>query len=82
MTNIIQIRGIAIFDINVHFCLGLMWDSLTVHRLKRNSTIGPSVLYRSLVDLLDTTTARYKMEIGPDKTKVMINNPTASKETR
>ena len=28
-----------------------------------------------LVDRLDTTTTRYKMEIGPDKTKVMTNNP-------
>ena len=30
-----------------------------------------------LVDSLDTTTTRYKMEIGPDKTnlKVMTNNP-------
>ena len=28
-----------------------------------------------LVDPLDTTTTRYKMEIGPDKTKVMTNNP-------
>ena len=28
-----------------------------------------------LVDLLDTTTTRYKLEIGPDKTKVMTNNP-------
>ena len=28
-----------------------------------------------LVDRLDTTTTRYKMEIGPDKTKVMKNNP-------
>ena len=28
-----------------------------------------------LVDCLDTTTTRYKMEIGPDKTKVMTNNP-------
>ena len=27
-----------------------------------------------LVDRLDTTTTRYKMEIGPDKTKVMTNN--------
>ena len=26
-----------------------------------------------LVDRLDTTTTRYKMEIGPDKTKVMTN---------
>ena len=28
-----------------------------------------------LVDHLDITTTRYKMEIGPDKTKVMTNNP-------
>ena len=28
-----------------------------------------------LLDRLDTTTTRYKMEIGPDKTKVMTNNP-------
>ena len=28
----------------------------------------------ALVDRLDTTTTRYKMEIGPDKTKVMTNN--------
>ena len=27
-----------------------------------------------LVDRLDTTTTRYKMEIGPDKTRVMTNN--------
>ena len=27
-----------------------------------------------LVDRLDTTTTRYKIEIGPDKTKVMANN--------
>ena len=28
-----------------------------------------------LIDRLDTTTTKYKMEIGPDKTKVMTNNP-------
>ena len=28
-----------------------------------------------LLDRLDRTTTRYKMEIGPDKTKVMTNNP-------
>ena len=28
-----------------------------------------------LEDRLDTTTTRYKMEIGPDKTKVMTKNP-------
>ena len=30
---------------------------------------------RVLVDRLDTITTRYKMEIGPEKTKVMTNNP-------
>ena len=28
-----------------------------------------------LVDRLDTTTTKYKMDIGPDKTKVTTNNP-------
>ena len=28
-----------------------------------------------LTDRLDTTATRYKMEIGPEKTKVMTNNP-------
>ena len=28
-----------------------------------------------LINCLDSTTTRYKMEIGPDKTKVMTNNP-------
>ena len=28
-----------------------------------------------LVDSLDRTTTRYKIEIGPDKTKVMTKNP-------
>ena len=28
-----------------------------------------------LIDRLDRTTTRYKMEIGSDKTKVMTNNP-------
>ena len=28
-----------------------------------------------LIDRLDSTTTRYKMEIGPDKTKVMTTNP-------
>ena len=28
-----------------------------------------------LIDRLDRNTTRYKMEIGPDKTKVMTNNP-------
>ena len=32
-----------------------------------------------LVDRRDTTTTRYKMEIGPDKTKVMTNNPNGFK---
>ena len=29
---------------------------------------------------LDTTTTRYKMEIGPDKTKVMTNKPNGLQE--
>ena len=33
-----------------------------------------------LVDRLDTTITRYKVEIGPDKTKVMKNNKMASKQ--
>ena len=33
-----------------------------------------------LVDHLDKTITRYKMEIGSDKTKVMTNNQMASKE--
>ena len=33
-----------------------------------------------LVDRLDTTITRYKMETGPDKMKVMTNNQMASKE--
>ena len=28
-----------------------------------------------LIDRLDRTTTRYKMEIGADKTKIMTNNP-------
>ena len=36
-----------------------------------------------LVNCLDTTTTRYKMEIGPDKTKVMTNNPNGfQRETK
>ena len=33
-----------------------------------------------LVDRLDITTTRYKMEIGPDKTKVMTTTQMTSKE--
>ena len=29
----------------------------------------------ALVDRFDTTTTRYKLEIGPDKTNVLTNNP-------
>ena len=29
----------------------------------------------ALVDRLETTTTRYKTDIGPDKTEVMTNNP-------
>ena len=30
-----------------------------------------------LLDRLDTITTMYKLEIGPDKTKVITNNPKA-----
>ena len=33
-----------------------------------------------LIDRLDRTTTRYKMEIGPDKTKVMTNNPNPKRD--
>ena len=33
-----------------------------------------------LVDRVDTITARYKIEIGPNKTKVMTNNPNGSQK--
>ena len=33
--SVIKIRGIATFDIKVHFCSGLMWDSVTMHRMKQ-----------------------------------------------
>ena len=33
--SVIKIGGIATFDIKVHFCSGLMWDFLTMHRMKQ-----------------------------------------------
>ena len=35
MISVIKIRGIATFVISVHFCWGLMRDSVTIHRLKQ-----------------------------------------------
>ena len=35
-----------------------------------------------LIDRLNTTTTRYKTEIGPDKTKVMTNNPNVFSKER
>ena len=37
--SVIEIRGIATFDINVHFCCGLMWNSVTMHRMKQNRKV-------------------------------------------
>ena len=34
VVSVIKIRGVATFDGNVHFCWGLMWDSVTMHRMK------------------------------------------------
>ena len=39
MINVIKIGGIATFDINVHFCWRLMWDSVTMHRTKQNRKV-------------------------------------------
>ena len=35
-----------------------------------------------LIDRLDRTTTRYKMQIGPDKTNVMTNNPNGLREIK
>ena len=32
----LKIRGIATFDINVHFCWCLLWNSVTILRMKQN----------------------------------------------
>ena len=39
MIRVIKIRGIATSDIDVHFCWGLMWDSVSVHRMEQNSKV-------------------------------------------
>ena len=36
MVNVIKITGIATSDISVHFCWSLMWNSVTMHRMKQN----------------------------------------------
>ena len=37
--SIIKIRGIATSNINAHFCSGLMWDSVTIYRMKQNRKV-------------------------------------------
>ena len=37
--SVIKIRGIATFDINVHFYWGLMRVSVTMHRMKQNRNV-------------------------------------------
>ena len=37
--NVIKIRGIATFGINVRFCWGLMWDFVTMHKTKQNRKV-------------------------------------------
>ena len=47
-------------------------------RLITNFHFADDIVHKScsvLIDRLDRTITRYKMEIGPDKTKVMTNNP-------
>ena len=39
VTSVIKIRGLATFDINVHFCWVLMWDSMAMHRMKQNRNV-------------------------------------------
>ena len=50
---------------------------ILLHYLVLNSNVNAEEGEEAgvLVDRLDRTTTRYKMEIGPDKTKVMTNNP-------
>ena len=50
---------------------------ILLHYLVLNSNVNAEEEEEAgvLVDRLDRTTTRYKMEIGPDKTKVMTNNP-------
>ena len=58
-------------------------DSVSIGRLITNFCFADDIVVNAeeeeeadvLVDPLDTTTTRYKMEIGPDKIKVMTNNP-------
>ena len=59
-------------------------DSVSIRgQLITNFRFAPDIVVNAgeeeeagvLVDRLDTTTTRYKMEISPDKTKVMTNNP-------
>ena len=54
--------------------IGLITNSSTVVNAEEEEKAGV------LVDRLDTTTTRYRMEIGPDKTKMLTNNPMASEE--
>ena len=52
-------------------------DSLPTSALQMTIVVNAEVEEEAgvLKDRLDRTTTRYKMEIGPDKTKVMTNNP-------
>ena len=46
--SVIKTKGIAIFDINVHFCCGLMWDSVTMHRMKQNRKVWKKTGFHNL----------------------------------
>ena len=58
-------------------------DSVSIGRLITNFRFAENIVVNAeeeeeagiLVDRLDTTTTRYKMEIGQDKIKVITNNP-------
>ena len=51
----------------------ILWEEVEAAGFRAGKS--PQNKYSVLVDRFDRTTTRYKMEIGPGKTKVMTNNP-------
>ena len=37
--SVIKMRGIATFNINAHFCSGLVWDSVTMHTEAKQKSV-------------------------------------------
>ena len=69
-----SVSTLTLFNI---FLERIMCEALDDHELQGSVSIGGRLItnFRFADDRLDRTTTRYKMEIGPDKTKVMTNNP-------